>query len=124
MQVDSCPFCGRREIQVLDKENYVYMCSTGHAWKVRGGELIELRKLSKEEALVKIADRIKQFVDELKQLGKTSLVPPLPEVTYADLHSLQEALLALISEGKLEVYIDTCNKINFVLTTNGMTNVL
>ncbi len=110
-----CPFCENGPIQVLDHDNYVYKCSNGHVWKIRNGEPLKLTKLSNTEAKTKIGLRNRQFIDEFNQLTKTDLIPPI-RITDADIASLREGLLALISKGSVEVYVDQDYNINFILT--------
>jgi len=116
LKIKSCPFCGSNDLHVYDDDNYVLACSAGHVWQIRQGKPHKLTKLSKAEASVKIAERNKQFIDEFKQLGKVGIYGQFPEISKKHLEPLRESLLQLVSEGKLEVYIDAENKVNYVLT--------
>lgn len=116
LKIKSCPFCGSNDLHVYDDDNYVFACGAGHVWQIRQGRLHKLTKLSTAEASVKIAERNKQFIDEFKQLGKAGIYGQFPEISINHLEPLRESLLQLLSEGKLEVYIDAENKVNYVLT--------
>ena len=122
MKESHCPFCENRVIQVLDNDNYVYKCGNEHVWKVRYGGPVKLTKLSNTEAKIKIGLRNRQFIDEYTQLTKTDLIPPI-RITDADITSLREGLLALISEGIVEVYVDQDYNINFILTGKNKSNM-
>ncbi len=76
---------------------------------------IPLRKLTRAEAKAKIAARQREFVVQFNQLTKTNLLSNRT-ISPDDLFPFQSGMFGLLDDCEVEVYIDSDNKINYVLT--------